>query len=99
VSEEAAEYLWRCTRHKKPLCKKKQREMTCFPEHCNHVGDSVLQCGNQRIHFELPVEYRKYAIATEMPIDPPTTRTEEGAVVEMPIKPTMTRTEDGDILE
>ena len=48
-----------------------------------------MGCSNQRIHFELPVKCRKYATATEMPIEPTTTRTGEGAATEMPIKPTM----------
>ncbi len=57
---------WRCGRCRMPMCKKKRRDVTCFQEHCEMIGDPVLGCGPHRIHFALPTEYRKYESRTEM---------------------------------
>ena len=65
---------WCCARCKMPLCKKQRRGVSCFREHCDHAGDSVLGCGAQRVHFAMPVEYRnrKDATSTETTIEPTT---------------------------
>jgi hypothetical protein len=65
---------WCCARCKMPLCKKQRRDVSCFQEHCDHAGDSVLGCGAQRVHFVMPVEYRKRkdATSTETTIEPAT---------------------------
>jgi hypothetical protein len=51
---------WRCGRCRMPMCKKKRRDVTCFQEHSEMIGNPVLGCGPRRIHFALATEYRKY---------------------------------------
>ena len=67
---------WCCARCKMPLCKKQRRDVSCFQEHCDHAGDSVLGCGAQRVHLvmAMPVEYRnrKDVTSTETTIEPAT---------------------------
>jgi hypothetical protein len=57
---------WRCGRCRMPMCKKKRRDVTCFQEHCEMIGNPVLGCGPCRIHFALPTEHRKCKSRTEM---------------------------------
>ncbi len=54
--------------------------MTCFQEHCDHANDSVLGFGDRWVHFEMPVEYRKYVAttATETTIEPATPQSNTG---------------------
>ena len=74
VSEEATEYSVVLCQMQMPLCKKQRRDVSCFQEHCDHAGDSVVGCGVQRVHFVMAVEYRnrKDATSTETTIEPTT---------------------------